>query len=488
METKTKGTLFFFADTNLFIQCYSLEELDWAEWQEYEEIRIMVCRPVQREIDIQKGQGNNRVANRARSAYKIFRHIIYSEEGLKLIQNRGPRVTLHLEGPSLPSKELKDVLDYSRPDDEIIGCLHRFRKENPSSEARLLTHDSGPMMTAKSLGIPFTEIKESWILAPEHSKEEREIVRLKSENELLRKSEPIIEVRCLCDNGNDLVTLEADYPLYEPLTKQEVEGLIDQLKRKHPVVTDFDNDQIKDGPTRLSLGDMSNISILGNPSFEAIANYQEREYPEWLSKCRDALVRLHKTLQWEVEWPCVRFTMKNEGNRPGNNVLVEFIAKGDFKLFPAKADAPDLHIEEENTDLRLPLPPEPPRRRSIMEGIAGLAESINYPIFTPSSLIDPSDFVDDPNAFYYKPEFPKEPAKSISLICDKWRHGPHDEEFIIEICTHSDQQRVNGQLDCVIQAENLSSAVRKSVDVRINIIKMKTVDIASNLVKILNKS
>lgn len=50
----TTCTLSFFPDTNLFIQCRPLGELDWSEWADFEEVHLIVCRTVQREIDRQK--------------------------------------------------------------------------------------------------------------------------------------------------------------------------------------------------------------------------------------------------------------------------------------------------------------------------------------------------------------------------------------------------------------------------------------------------
>ena len=48
------ATLYVFPDTNLFIQCRPLNELDWSLWPDSSEIHLVVTRPVQREIDGQK--------------------------------------------------------------------------------------------------------------------------------------------------------------------------------------------------------------------------------------------------------------------------------------------------------------------------------------------------------------------------------------------------------------------------------------------------
>lgn len=51
-------TLTLFPDTNLFIQCRPIEEIDWAEFAGFERIDLVVTRPVQVEIDRQKSKGN----------------------------------------------------------------------------------------------------------------------------------------------------------------------------------------------------------------------------------------------------------------------------------------------------------------------------------------------------------------------------------------------------------------------------------------------
>ena len=107
-----------------------------------------------------------------------------------MIREADPRVKLYLESPSWPDPELSDRLDYGKPDNEIVGCLHRFAKENPNADARLLTHDAGPMMTARGLGLCIAPIKEEWVQPPESSEEEREIARLNAEIVELNKRDP----------------------------------------------------------------------------------------------------------------------------------------------------------------------------------------------------------------------------------------------------------------------------------------------------------
>lgn len=68
----TERILYLFPDTNLFIQCLPLEQIDWAQWADFDEVRLLICRPVQREIDNQKNRGNDRVSQRARKRLKSW--------------------------------------------------------------------------------------------------------------------------------------------------------------------------------------------------------------------------------------------------------------------------------------------------------------------------------------------------------------------------------------------------------------------------------
>ena len=38
--------LYLFPDTNLLVQCRPLEELDWEQWKQFDEIHLIISRPV----------------------------------------------------------------------------------------------------------------------------------------------------------------------------------------------------------------------------------------------------------------------------------------------------------------------------------------------------------------------------------------------------------------------------------------------------------
>ena len=272
--------LYLFPDTNLFIQCRDLGELDWSEWEDFAELRLIVSLPVQREIDEQKTRGNDRVSRRARKTYSsLFREIATGEKEFQLISGTKTPVKLFLEAPSLPDPELSDILDYTKPDNEIVGCLHRFEKEHPGADARLLTHDAGPMMTARSLGLTVAPIQDSWLLSPASSNAEREIARLNHEIALLKKTEPQFTIQCIDHEGSTIDTIELTTKVYEPLEKSDIAELLELLKRRFPLATEFN----AQGPKPIGIA-----SVFGRPwhyqppTDESIAKYTEQDYPHWL--------------------------------------------------------------------------------------------------------------------------------------------------------------------------------------------------------------
>ena len=152
-----------------------------------------------------------------------------------MIKDSQPIVKLFLEGIGLPSPELGEALDYSKADDQIVGCLHRFRQENPEVDARLLTGDRGPMMAARSLGLPYLPIREGWLLPPENNETERENARLKDQIARLEKAEPQFKIELVDENGKTVEQLNVEYLIYEPLSESDIETLMDSLTNRFPM-------------------------------------------------------------------------------------------------------------------------------------------------------------------------------------------------------------------------------------------------------------
>ena len=481
--------LYPFPDTNLFIQCKPLQELEWSELSEFTEVHLIVCRPVTREIDDQKNRGNNRIAQRARSTYRLFAPLAEDEQEFLIVHSSAPVVKLFLEGLGQPSPELRDVLDYDKTDDQIVGSLHRFLKDNPDADVRLLTGDRGPMMAARSLGLARVPIKETWLLPPEQNEVEKENTRLRQQVTQLERAEPSFDVQLIDDNEEPLKNLRVEFEVFEPLPEQEVNALVQLITENLPVATDFPNSP----PPRAD--DSTAVGIFYLPTHEEIARYKEQDYPEWLEKCRTALSNIHTDLQKEAGPPTFSLSITNEGTRPGKDTLVNIIAEGNFEISPPSFGSASEGAFQEGPGLLYP--PQPPRGRWESEGnslptsptlristrdrdpLHRLRFTIRalYPISSPSTTSP------DPNTVYFQHERPDLPEKSITLECQQWRHGTGPVMFQGDLHFDLSSESARGLLICEVHAENLSSHVRKQFPVQITTHKSDSTEPARDLVQ-----
>ena len=275
--------LYFIPDTNLFIQCRPLEELGWSKWADFDEVRLVVCRPVQREIDNQKNKGNDRIGKRARNVHSLFREIIISDNDYKLIRQSKPQVKLFVDPSYSPSPELENQLDYNDKDDQIVGCVYTIKKHNPESDVRLLTHDSGPMASARMCSLPFVEIPDDWILPPENNNTEKELAKLRAEVAKYKKAEPHFVLRCIKDTEEEIKSIEFEHVIYERLTDVEISTLIESLTCQFPQATDFgEREPKRRKDTNLPNYILGKEEVFTPASEQEITDYIEEGYPGWV--------------------------------------------------------------------------------------------------------------------------------------------------------------------------------------------------------------
>ena len=266
---------------------------------------------------------------------------------------------------------------------------------------------------------------------------------------------------------------------------------MDLLERRFPIETEF-NHRDPVHPPIISTAVFGQRSYFEPASEEAIRNYRENEYPEWLDDCREWLTGVHDTLQRKEGIPFFTFEVTNVGSRPGKDALVVVRAKGDFKICPPpfEEDEPE---ETEKTDLHFPSPPKPPQGRwqlsntSLSRMFEGLNTLGRYPLVDIPSLTAPLYTPHtprrDPNAFYYKPTRITEPADTFNLECEQWRHGTSSEPFVGYIFVAEGVSKASGALECEIHAENLFKPAFTRIPVRIEIEHLSSRDVVEEVIK-----
>ena len=507
----SNSTLYFFIDTNLLIQCRPLEQLDWSPWDAFEVVRLVVSSPILREIDYRKNKGNDRVGNRARDTSAMFREM--RNEGYKVVRASGPRLILSVEPQHTYSKELEDRLNYQERDDQLVGTVYEFARRHQGSDVRLLTHDTTPLFTAQGLDLTADLIPDDWLLPPEHTEIEKELVILRAENERPKKAEPSFTIRCMDQSRTDVERYQGSYNWFGPLTDTEVDGLMQRLKDRFPLENDFGS---REPAERIApqtvVGRFLGTKKLFTPATdEEIAKYRDEAYPHWLERCEQVLRNHHQTLQREI--PVLEFSFRtvNHGTRPATDALITIEARGNFQVKPLPPEDQDDEQDGEDDELRkrqpmlLLRPPVAPCGRwriafgahshdlhavdmlaRFLRGLPNLTHSprgiIDQQVLHPSIIQSPSH---DPNAFYYKPNRSTIPQDSFFLECDQWRHDDREEPFLGEIHVPTGQDEAAGALVCCIQAGNLSKSASKLIPVRIEITHVSAFENARTMVETL---
>ena len=491
--------LYLFPDTNVFIQCRPLEEFGWDKWSSsFEEVHIIVCRPVQREIDELKYRGNDRVRKRARKTHSLIGQVLSSPERYRTIRETGPRVKFLLDVSLKPSPQLKDRLDYSEVDDQIVGCLHAFGTKHPDLDARLLTYDSGPMATAQMLSLPYERVRDEWLLPPESTVEARKIKKLEGEISALRNKEPQFRVLCLDDEELEITAIEIEFTRFEPLSDDDVHQLLQRIQARFPLALDFGSRERAERGQRL-FGIATMLEVYTPASDENIATYGEKEYPDWLQKCERRLRELHDSLQVVHGLPEFCIGAENFGTCPGKDALITFAAKGKFQIRPPPWEKEHENKEEvaDGESIRssigtsmLPAPPVAPRGKwssglgqlaSALRDVGEIHGRLQSRAIEPA-LIDFRPPKHDRNAFYYDGGRSATAGEEFSLKCDQWRHGIVNQLFTGEVIFDSETDAVEGALECEIHAENLIKPVRQTIPVKIHVTRVSVRESANMLV------
>lgn len=480
------NTLFFFPDTNLFVQCKPLQEIDWSVWGDFDEIRLVVSRPVQAEIDGQKGKGSGRLAKRARATSSLFRDAILAESGFLEIRAQNPAVRLYLRLDLKTDPTLAAQLNYDERDDQLVGIAAFFAKNNPDADVRILTHDTGPMASAKMVGVVFGEIPEAWLLAPEADEVEKRVNVLQSELARYKKMEPSFDIR-FENLGGDTAVIELEVVFYSPLDNAQVSTLLNSIKTRFPEATDFGPSEPQERQSNGAVDIFKLCEVFTPASAEEIAKYQNEHYPGWLCECESQLRNVHDELTTGRPWPVVSVRLRNTGSRPAEDALITFSANGSFKVLPKSLDNKEKPAE---TDLSFPRPPAAPKgnwsKKDPLAEFNTLATARDFLAthdFTPFPHQSLYSGKRDPNDFYWKPSRPKLPVTAFSLECQQWRHLIPDGIFDITIHVEPTPCVITGAIEVVVHAANMTDAFVDRKAVRISVLQADAFPKATALVQ-----
>jgi hypothetical protein len=380
-------------------------------------------------------------------------------------------------------------------------------------------------------------INESWRRPPSETTEEKRVKELERDLSTYRAQEPKISISS-CATTDESSVVEVTRKVAAPLTKVEVEVILEALRSKHPLITDFTPPQ--PSITADSFGAVITIEYT-SPTDEDIANYRNVLYPQWLEQCSGILKNLHEGRD-EVEPRVVlHWLMSNKGTRPASHVRIEFEAHGSLELRRLPAETEDGEVVDidiassRSRAARFPPPPRPSfqqhasaasSRDEKYRGIADLSKAAlgpHYPfvqhpkgfeagaafavasqirssmIGTPGldAILKPSgpsishqliqaarDSIPkarNPETFYYDWPATRQVEKG-ALTCELWRHQTGEEEFSFEVL-FAKEGEANGMVQCTVHAENLTKPEQARVIVVRTIKTLGIIDSANAMIE-----
>jgi hypothetical protein len=310
-KDSTGPSAWFVPDTNFFLQYLPPEQVAWSMVTDAAHIRLVVVRTVQKEIDELKGGGNARKAARARKASALLKSTMRAPDGVLLLKDKGPRVSLQL-GPRLPGgRAYPEGLDRDISDDRIVEET-MATAVLMGERLRLLTGDGGPMMTAREIGLDFAEVPDTWALPVEPDTESKRIQELERQVRVLSAKVPEIEVEFLQGGGvTDILrgVVDETTVLSDDFLAQMQKAVLD----RHP---------IKDSNSGLG------VRIYREDEWETY----RAQYVAWAERLPATMEATAKLIDATLEPVHFRFHINNTGAATAEHPRVEIVPKGPLSL------------------------------------------------------------------------------------------------------------------------------------------------------------
>lgn len=478
--------LYLFPDTNIFLQCKPLDQVNFKEITDCDVIEVIITRPVQQEIDRQKGQGNTRLSKKAKTTASLFKRIIQAEGRVLCLKDSSPRVTIKMDVQLRPDDALAQFLNYQEADDQFVGIASGFAIPDNGDEKAIITCDSGPMISAITHEIQCPEVPDSWMLMPETDEQAKKIAQLEKELKKHTEARPLFAINTDTVDWDGRHFNFTSY-IYSPLTEDEVARLKSKLSSAIPLVTNFTEGK----PETASSGVLSSAmramldEVYEEASEKDIASYQI-QYPQWLNDCEEILRTLHNSLNPQCFKHPLCFFVSNLGHAIAERAEISFSASGTFGLGDSTWKLDKMRTEPDN--VTFPKSPAVPKGKWVNRyGVDPMsyARALAIPAmeFRQPQMPVPLNGYRNKNGFYYLAENRNMPVKSFAFECEEWRHQDKDESFPINAFFPAEIGEKSGSVEVRIHANNLLEPIVKIYPVRIAVYEASPYSYAENLIE-----
>lgn len=308
-------------DTQMVFEARPLAQLNWSELSQGP-ILLIVLPQVSAEVDARKRDG--RLGQRARELNRLIEPSIEDGQPNPLIESPIRVDIAYVPSANIDWSKLED-LERDNNDDRIVAQAINALVDDPTA-IEVMSFDSRPRAGARRHGLKALKPDESWLLAQEPSPGDRRIAELEQQVNILKMSEPKLEIA---------IKSLSDFPLTRldvaPLPSNLIEPIAKMILSKNP----------HEG--RRSFG----YDILLNPNYDdQYEEYAEAVQQSDVPNLHVGLGRLFSQFPFEV-------TIRNVGALTAENVTVE-MRSGNARVHSAPFMVNILGREPPSTDRSFP--------------------------------------------------------------------------------------------------------------------------------------
>jgi len=427
----------FVPDSNVFLQCRPLAELDWTEVTNDQTVELVVVAQVYRELDRLKQGGNARRAKRARRWVERLRPIALGQTETVVVRPANPRVLLRV-APRLRPGELDGAaLDLEVADERIVAEALAFARQGGHA-VTLLSDDGMPLRAARDVGLPTMAVPAAWRAEPEPDEGQRRVAELERQMAGLVRQSPVVQVRAVVA-GVAVPRIEATFDVWPELSPAFIAHAMKAIRSAHPGPR----------PPRGALG----VVIAGETM-----DYCQANYDNGLRRIKLRLASSARLAFGFVDPFVAQLLLENTGGASADGLVIDVLARGDIRI----VDMDALDDLRENLSEEFPSPPKP---RSLF-GIGDMRESLLGPLprFPMSHSIAPRGV----SEFDWSFDTPAALSTGARGECTEFRHGLQPEAFAFGLRPPLEAtEAAEGALVVRVSARNLGTPQETVVPVEL---------------------
>ncbi len=417
-------TIILFVDTNAFIHLRDLKDIPWKGlFPRVKALDIIVSSAVIEELDDFKVGRNKRKRDRARLALKqIVQASAQGSNGL-LLREHPILVKLKVAPHKLTNWEGFPSLDKTKNDHRLIADAIDF-----GDKTILFSFDTGPIITARMLGLKAEQPKEDWFLPDEPTETELKLKLVQKQLLLARVNNPIIEAG-FGSVSESVKKIDLVIPILPALDADLAQRLVGTYLNLYPQQT------IKvEQSSYLMVG-----AIYSNKFTQADKDEYTADYAKFETEVIKYFHDLHTLVYKISRAQPVPYFILNNSHITAENLKVEFQISKNFIFLSDREDADD-NVGKAS----LPQAPDRPKTgadRMFSGHVHGLLGAKKDK---------------DPTGFYWQKN-PKYGSQNCSEICQEFR-ATEIYENESWICLWDDKN-TRGELDIKITASNLGQPI-----------------------------